>query len=121
MEKAKELWAIFKNKKIDCTQQEDYLKVAHMLMLWYMVLGYSNERKLESWMFVLADDLSSWNRFPWGAYSYMALVHYINHIPTTLATLGPTLNLSGPIWALMVCIHFYYFLFMMHCLDVIYL
>ncbi|KAH6787710.1 hypothetical protein C2S52_007262 [Perilla frutescens var. hirtella] len=45
---------------------DDYLKVANILVLYYFALGYDDHRVMESFAWVLVDNLDEWNRFPWG-------------------------------------------------------
>lgn len=99
-----ELWKKFKTKGLlrGSAEDDDYLKVAHVLALYLMVLGYGEAKVADQWVWVLAEDLDLWNGFPWGAYSYQALMHYVTLLPKSTAGLGQGYRFLGPGWALLV-------------------
>lgn len=97
----KELWKNFNLQRVG-RSSEDYLKVAYILALYLMVLGYGQPKMVDQWVWVLAEDLDSWNRFPWGAYTYQALVHYVSFLPKSRACSGELYYFIGPAWALQV-------------------
>lgn len=82
--------------------EDDIIRVANILVLWYFVLGYQGKKILENWIWALVDDLDAWNRFPWGSYSYGALHHYINSLGHTSKQIGSSLNVQAPAWVLQV-------------------
>lgn len=107
----KELLKRFNSKQM-CVSAKDYLKVAHILALYLMALGYYPYWKVDEWVWVLIEDLDSWNRFPWGAYTYQALMHSVSLLPKRRKTsmLLPKrrkasmeqYQFHGPVWALQV-------------------
>ncbi|KAH6814947.1 hypothetical protein C2S51_019767 [Perilla frutescens var. frutescens] len=78
----------------------DYLKVANVLFLYGMVLGYDPPRCIDDWVWVLVEDTQRWKFFPWGSYSFGALLHYISLIPVELTAKRKTYHFYGPVWAL---------------------
>lgn len=101
----KKLWERFNSRGVSGSA-EDYLKVAHVLVLYLMVLGYNRDRIIDEWVWVLVEDLDSWNRFPWGAYSYQALIRYVSLLPKTRTGSVMKYDFYGPVWALQVCYMF---------------
>lgn len=100
---AEHLWGLFNLQRMSMSP-EDYLKVAHVLALHLMALGYDQSRRIEPWVWVLVEDLDQWNSFPWGAYTYQALVHSVSILPTKRGNIKHRLRyfISGPVWALQV-------------------
>ncbi|KAH6755665.1 hypothetical protein C2S53_010529 [Perilla frutescens var. hirtella] len=86
----------------DSEEHDDYLKVANIIVLYFFFLGFADSRKVENWVWILVDDLSAWNRFPWGAYLYRALIHYVSIVPMTRLEALPSYHLYGPMWALQI-------------------
>ncbi|KAH6804329.1 hypothetical protein C2S51_032576 [Perilla frutescens var. frutescens] len=84
----------------------DYVKVANILFVYRMILCLDQYRYVDPWVWALAEDVERWNSFPWGAYSYQSLMHYIGLIPRTREAMGGKgsgqYHFYGPIWALQV-------------------
>ncbi|KAH6815760.1 hypothetical protein C2S51_020580 [Perilla frutescens var. frutescens] len=82
----------------------DYVKVANILFVYRMILCLDQYRYVDPWVWALAEDVERWNTFPWGAYSYQSLMHYIGLIPRTREAMGGKgsgqYHFYGPIWAL---------------------
>lgn len=97
-----ELLKKFTDAVVDHAYQEDYLKVANILVLHLFVLGFEERKKIDQWVWVLSDDLDGWNVFPWGSYSYGLLLHHIGKFPVFLNKVTPKLHFYGPVWALQV-------------------
>ncbi|KAH6794692.1 hypothetical protein C2S52_005169 [Perilla frutescens var. hirtella] len=94
-----ELWNIFCGKDRRPSKKitpDDYLKVANILALYFFACGYDTSRKVDSFAWVLVDDLEAWNRIPWGAYTYPILLHYIARLPRSTPR---KYHFYGPIWA----------------------
>ncbi|KAH6808167.1 hypothetical protein C2S51_029275 [Perilla frutescens var. frutescens] len=91
----------FKDGVVDANH-DDYLKVANILALYYFALGYDDHRVVESFAWVLVDNLDEWNRFPWGSYTYTTLRHYVSLLPSTKSKLKKSYHFYGPVWALQV-------------------
>ncbi|XP_042023711.1 uncharacterized protein LOC121770986 isoform X2 [Salvia splendens] len=100
---ANHLWGLFNLQHLSMSP-EDYLKVAHVLAMHLMALGYDQSKRIEPWVWVLVEDLDQWNSFPWGAYTYQALVHFVSILPTKRGNIKHRLRyfVSGPVWALQV-------------------
>lgn len=97
-----ELMEKFNSQSVRDGSPQDYLKVANVLALYLMVLGYDQHKTVENWVWVPVGDLDSWNRFPWGAYSYQAFRYYVGTLPTTREGFDRLNSLFGPMWALQV-------------------
>ncbi|KAH6780339.1 hypothetical protein C2S52_011576 [Perilla frutescens var. hirtella] len=98
----KELLDIFDGKVPKLAKKathDDYLKVANILALYFFSLGYDTPRKVERFAWVLVDDQEAWNRFPWGVYTYPALLYYISQFPMSTSK---NYHFYGPVWALHV-------------------
>ncbi|KAH6807764.1 hypothetical protein C2S51_028872 [Perilla frutescens var. frutescens] len=84
----------------------DYVKVANILFVYRMILYLDQYRYVDPWVWALAEDVERWNSFPWGAYSYQSLMHYIGLVPRTREAMGGKgsgqYHFYGPIWALQV-------------------
>ncbi|KAH6761911.1 hypothetical protein C2S52_019344 [Perilla frutescens var. hirtella] len=84
----------------------DYVKVANILFVYRMILCLDQYRYVDPWVWALAEDVERWNSFPWGAYSYQSLMHYIGLVPKTRKVMGGKgsgqYHFYGPIWALQV-------------------
>ncbi|KAH6783715.1 hypothetical protein C2S52_008674 [Perilla frutescens var. hirtella] len=82
----------------------DYVKVANILFVYRMIMCLDQYRVVDPWVWALAEDVERWNAFPWGAYSYQALMHYIGLVPRTRQAMGGKgsghYHFYGPIWAL---------------------
>lgn len=85
---------------------DDYLKVANILVLYLMLIGYDTRRHIEEWVWVLVEDAAQWNSFPWGAYTFQVLMHYIRTLPIHPSDLSAknSYGFHGPVFALQVCI-----------------
>lgn len=74
-----------------------------MLVLYYFVLGIFRQkgrRPVDSWVWQLVDDLKHFDRYPWGAYSYLTLCHNLRLVKHK--TGEKNYNFFGPVWALYV-------------------
>ncbi|KAH6815831.1 hypothetical protein C2S51_020651 [Perilla frutescens var. frutescens] len=98
----KTLLYIFSKQLIKDETGEGYLKVANILALYFFALGYGEGRFVDSFVWALVDDLTAWDRFPWGAYTYQAFVHYMSILPTTRRACGEKYHFYGPSWALQI-------------------
>ncbi|KAH6790040.1 hypothetical protein C2S51_005046 [Perilla frutescens var. frutescens] len=61
----------------------DYVMVANVLFLHTMIFGYDQTHMIDDWVWVLAEDRDRWNSFPWGAYAFSLLTHYMSLVPST--------------------------------------
>ncbi|KAH6794846.1 hypothetical protein C2S52_005323, partial [Perilla frutescens var. hirtella] len=77
-----ELKQSFITKKLG-DDPEDYLKVAKILLVYYMLLGFEPSHTLDDWIWVLIEKEEEWEAFPWGSYSYQSLLHFLSNIHTT--------------------------------------
>ncbi|KAH6805187.1 hypothetical protein C2S51_030018 [Perilla frutescens var. frutescens] len=62
-----ELWNIFSGHDRRAAKKatpNDYLKVANILAMYFFACGYDTPRKVDSFAWVLVDDLEAWNIFP---------------------------------------------------------
>lgn len=84
----KDLLDRFTRKVVDENYQDNYLKIAN---IFNIVL---------SW--VLVDNLDIWNAFPWGAYTYGTLTHYILKLPTIKKGMKGRYYFYGSGWVLRV-------------------
>ncbi|XP_057799946.1 uncharacterized protein LOC131015547 [Salvia miltiorrhiza] len=83
---------------------DDYLKAAQLLMFYQMVLC-RDDIPIERWVWALVEDIEEWNDFPWGAYSFQVLCHYISLLPKKpehIANKKKTYHFFGPVWALQI-------------------
>ncbi|KAH6819809.1 hypothetical protein C2S53_007316 [Perilla frutescens var. hirtella] len=84
----------------------DYVKVANILFVYRMILCLDQYRVVDPWVWALAEDVERWNSFPWDAYSYQMLMHFIGLVPRTRQAMGGKgsgqYHFYGPIWALQV-------------------
>ncbi|KAH6821739.1 hypothetical protein C2S53_018371 [Perilla frutescens var. hirtella] len=85
----------------------DYVKVANVLFLYNMLIGYDQPRTIDNWVWVLVEDTDRWKFFPWGSYSFGVLLNYMRRIPLTEADFDTTSNrrtyhFYGPVWALQI-------------------
>lgn len=99
-----DLWKKFNGRHISGSSS-DYLKVANVLFLYLMLLGYDPERMIEGWVWVLVEDIAQWKNFPWGAYTFQVLLHYIRKVPVQSSRLSKrrSYHFYGPVYALLVC------------------
>lgn len=98
-----DLWKKFNGRQISGSSS-DYLKVANVLFLYLMLLGYDPERMIEGWVWVLVEDIAGWNSFPWGAYTFQVLLHYIRKVPVQSSRLSKrrSYHFYGPVYALLI-------------------
>ncbi|KAH6812040.1 hypothetical protein C2S51_025802 [Perilla frutescens var. frutescens] len=84
----------------------DYVKVANILFVYRMILCLDQYRAVDPWVWALAEDVERCNSFPWDAYSYQSLMHYIGLVPRTREAMDEKgsgqYHFYGPIWALQV-------------------
>ncbi|KAH6778008.1 hypothetical protein C2S51_009320 [Perilla frutescens var. frutescens] len=84
----------------------DYVKVTNILFVYRMIMCLDQYRYVDPWVWALAEDVERWNSFPWGAYSYQSLMHYIGLVPRTREAMGGKgsgqYHFYRPIWALQV-------------------
>ncbi|XP_057770061.1 uncharacterized protein LOC130989916 isoform X2 [Salvia miltiorrhiza] len=73
------------------------LRVAHVIVLYGMLLGYERDKKVADWVWALVDHVDAFNQFPWGAYTYQILCQYAYNCST-----NNQYKLYGPVWALHV-------------------
>ncbi|KAH6776223.1 hypothetical protein C2S52_013784 [Perilla frutescens var. hirtella] len=92
------LYTRFSNHEIE--DHNDNVKVAQIIALYFFALAYDERRIVDNFIWVLVDDEDAWNKFPWGSYTYQALMHYINLVPNTRVECGPHYHLFGPVWAI---------------------
>lgn len=85
---------------------DDYVKVAKVLVLYNMFIGYDQPHNIDSWIWSLVEDDDRFDSFPWEAYSYRVLMHYMTVIPKTAEGLASRKKKSyhfyGLIWVLQV-------------------
>ncbi|KAH6763844.1 hypothetical protein C2S51_015093 [Perilla frutescens var. frutescens] len=98
-----DLWKKFNGRHISGSAL-DYLKVANVLFLYLMLFGYDPERMIEGWVWVLVEDIARWNSFPWGAYTFQVLLHYIRKVPVHTSRLSKrkSYHFYGPVYALLI-------------------
>ncbi|KAL6552751.1 hypothetical protein OROHE_008115 [Orobanche hederae] len=72
----------FKVNKVEVKGiEEDYLKLAKVLMASMYVVGLDpNKTKIPNWMWALVEDNEAWEQFPWGSMSYQFLIGQINAV-----------------------------------------
>ncbi|KAH6801970.1 hypothetical protein C2S51_033416 [Perilla frutescens var. frutescens] len=91
----------------------DYVMVANVLFLHTMIFGYDQTHMIDDWVWVLVEDQDRWNSFPWGAYAFSLLQHYMGLVPSTEVELRRkfkktkekarlSYHFYGPVWALLV-------------------
>ncbi|KAH6770983.1 hypothetical protein C2S52_015786 [Perilla frutescens var. hirtella] len=82
----------------------DYVKVANILFVYEMLFCIDSVRAIDSWVWTLVEDVERWNSFPWGAYSFLMFMHFINLVPKSRAAMSGidpgTYHFFGPLWAL---------------------
>ncbi|XP_057770254.1 uncharacterized protein LOC130990071 [Salvia miltiorrhiza] len=88
---------LFENFEIDDEDGSLYLRIAYIIVLYGMLVGYETDKTIEHWVWALVDDLDAFNQFPWGAYTYNLLCYY-----TTNCKSKKQYKLYGPVWALHV-------------------
>ncbi|XP_057773355.1 uncharacterized protein LOC130992646 isoform X2 [Salvia miltiorrhiza] len=81
--------------RIDDLDDSLHLRVAHVIVLYGMLLGYESDKYVASWIWAMVDDLDDFSRFPWGVYSYQTLSHY-----TYKCKPKKKYHFYGPVWAL---------------------
>lgn len=98
-----DLWKKFNGRHISGSSL-DYLKVANVLFLYLMLFGYDPERIIEGWVWVLVEDIARWNNFPWGAYTFQVLLHYIRKVPVHASRFSKrfSYHFYGPVYALLI-------------------
>ncbi|KAH6817920.1 hypothetical protein C2S51_001523 [Perilla frutescens var. frutescens] len=90
----------------------DYVMVVNVLFLHTMILGYDQTHMIDDWVWVLVEDQDRWNSFPWGAYAFSLLEHYMSLVPSTEVELKRkfkkteekqrlSYHFYGPVWALL--------------------
>ncbi|XP_057766938.1 uncharacterized protein LOC130987424 isoform X1 [Salvia miltiorrhiza] len=89
---------LFYNFKINDEDGSLHLKIAYIIVLYGLLVGYETDKTVEHWVWALVDDLDKFNRFPWGAYSYNLLCHHAGKIFTS----KKQYKFYGPVWALHV-------------------
>ncbi|KAH6770028.1 hypothetical protein C2S52_014831 [Perilla frutescens var. hirtella] len=99
--RVKDLLKKFESDVANATE-DDYLKVVNVLALYVFALGYDTRRQVESFVWVLVDNLREWDRFPWGAYIYPTLLNYMSLLPNTRLECGSKYHFIGPVWALQI-------------------
>ncbi|KAH6790703.1 hypothetical protein C2S51_005709 [Perilla frutescens var. frutescens] len=93
-------------KKTMIRDVADYLKVANILFVYRMIMCLDHKRVVDPWVWALVEDDERWNAFPWGAYSYQMLMHFISILPCRREAMGGKgdgqYHFYGPIWALQI-------------------
>lgn len=90
-----ELLTRFADMNVNIGYEEDYLKAANILALYYFVLCLDDRKKIDPWVRVLVDNLELCDRFPWGAYSCGVLLHYVGDFPTMRTFFKKKSNFHG--------------------------
>ncbi|KAL6542522.1 hypothetical protein OROMI_024124 [Orobanche minor] len=63
-------------------QSGDALKVAKVLCVCYLIFGVDGGKRIaDRWLWMLVEDQTRWESFPWGLYSYQILVTYLSDVP----------------------------------------
>ncbi|KAL6513407.1 hypothetical protein OROGR_020893 [Orobanche gracilis] len=85
-------------------QSGDALKVAKVLCVSYLLFGFDGGKHIaDRWLWMLVEDQTRWESFPWGGYSYQILVTYLREIPIEVpAGLDPSYHFYGNIYAIMI-------------------
>lgn len=96
--KVSELRNKFKERKLG-DEMEDYLKAANLLVYYYFLLC-RDKMSVENWAWALVEDFEQWDRFPWGAYTYQVLTHYIDTVALTPRQEEIDYHFYGPVWVL---------------------
>ncbi|KAL6586576.1 hypothetical protein OROMI_001564 [Orobanche minor] len=66
-------------------QSGDALKVAKVLCVCYLIFGVDGGKRIaDRWLWMLVEDQTRWESFPWGLYSYQILVTYLSDVPTEI-------------------------------------
>jgi hypothetical protein len=91
------LLTTFQTQAVEDPSGELYLQVAHILALYYIFLGVDPKRRVQSWVWQLVSDMSTFSQYPWGAYTWLTFRHYISMVPDSLRY-----HVYGPSWALLV-------------------
>ncbi|KAL6497824.1 hypothetical protein OROHE_026851 [Orobanche hederae] len=73
-------------------QPGDALKVAKVLCVCYLIFGVDGGKRIaDRWLWMLVEDQTRWESFPWGLYSYQILVTCLSDVPTEVpAGLDPS-------------------------------
>ncbi|KAL6572112.1 hypothetical protein OROMI_013070 [Orobanche minor] len=85
-------------------QPGDALKVTKVLCFCYLIFGVDGGNRIAArWLWMLVEDQSRWESFPWALYSYQLLVTYLSDVPTEVpAGLDPSYHFYGNICAIMI-------------------
>lgn len=81
-------------KRLNDPNGESYFQVAHILVLYLFILAYDTNRYVDYWVWALVDDMDDFNSFPWGAYIFLTLKHYVKNISRR-----NHYHFHGPVWA----------------------
>ncbi|KAL6586580.1 hypothetical protein OROMI_001568 [Orobanche minor] len=83
-------------------QSGDALKVAKVLCVCYLIFGVDGGKRIaDRWLWMLVEDQTRWESFPWGLYSYQILVTYLSDVPTEVpAGLDPGYHFYSNIYAI---------------------
>ncbi|KAH6788591.1 hypothetical protein C2S51_003597 [Perilla frutescens var. frutescens] len=73
----------------------DYVLVANVLFVHTMIFGYDQTHMTDDWVWVLVEDQDRWNSFPWGAYAFSLLTHYMSLVPSTEVELRRKFKKNG--------------------------
>ncbi|XP_057770253.1 uncharacterized protein LOC130990070 [Salvia miltiorrhiza] len=57
---------LFENFEIDDEDGSLYLRIAYIIVLYGMLVGYETDKTIEHWVWALVDDLDAFNQFLWG-------------------------------------------------------
>ena len=81
---------------------EDYIKVANLLVYYYWLLC-RDKQVVKNWAWALVEEPEEWELFPWGAYAYLNLIHYIKHTAVADQQTEKRLyHFYGAVWALQI-------------------
>ncbi|XP_057790704.1 uncharacterized protein LOC131007805 [Salvia miltiorrhiza] len=67
---------------------EDYVKVAKILFVYNVLFGVekSKPKHISEWLWVLIEDETTWESFPWGSYAFQKLLHFLKSIKKTTSS-----------------------------------
>lgn len=81
-------------RRLDDPTGESYFRVAHVLVLYLFLLAYDPNHYVDSWVWALLGDMKYFNDFPWGAYTFLTLEHYVKNISR-----NTKYHFNGAAWA----------------------
>ncbi|XP_057786235.1 uncharacterized protein LOC131003707 [Salvia miltiorrhiza] len=84
---------------------EDLLKVAHILILYHILICRGESIWIDEWVWALVEDSEAWARFPWGSYNFSILCHQMSVLvkhPNQIKNNRKTYHIFGPVWAFQI-------------------